>query len=167
MSDVQHTMGNPLADMSNLSQTQVELYKAMALDELLRENNRLRSEVERLTKGRNKGISTLPDCMMPDGGDPCVGYASIYREATRMAETLHQIGEVTLAPGNWRVKDQVALNGMVAAVRSMDEALNIVAEIAKQIDRIADARKTDWDMRGFALALRGTIMDMGYLKDES
>jgi hypothetical protein len=113
-----------------------------------------------------KGVSTLPDCMMPDGGDPCVGYAKIYNESERMAETLFRIGEITLAPGNWRTKDQVALNGMVSAVRDMDEALNIVAEIAAAMLRLSKNRKTDWDLHGYALALRGTIMDMGYLKDE-
>ena len=83
-----------------------------------------------------------------------------------MAETLFRIGEITLAPGNWRTKDQVALNGMVSAVRDMDEALNIVAEIAAAMLRLSKNRKTDWDLHGYALALRGTIMDMGYLKDE-
>ena len=62
--------------------------------------------------------------------------------------------------------DQVALNGMVSAVRDMDEALNIVAEIAAAMLRLSKNRKTDWDLHGYALALRGTIMDMGYLKDE-
>jgi hypothetical protein len=124
------------------------------------------AEVERLTAERNKSISNLPDCMMPDGGDPCAGYAQIYNDAERMAETLFRIGEITLAPGNWRTKDQVALNGMVSAVRDMDEALNIVAEIAAAMLRLSKNRKTDWDLHGYALALRGTIMDMGYLKDE-
>jgi len=87
-------------------------------------------------------------------------------ESERMAETLFRIGEITLAPGNWRTKDQVALNGMVSAVRDMDEALNIVAEIAAAMLRLSKNRKTDWDLHGYALALRGTIMDMGYLKDE-
>jgi hypothetical protein len=122
--------------------------------------------IERLTAERNKSISTLPDCMMPDGGDPCAGYAQIYNDAERMAETLHRIGKITLAPGNWRVKDQMALNGMVAAVRDMDQALNVVAQIAKQMASIANTREDDWDMRGLALALRGAIMDMGYMKDE-
>ncbi len=136
-------------------------------DRLTEERDALRAEVERLKQERHKSISTLPDCMMPDGGDPCVGYHQIYNEAVRMAETLHRIGEITLAPGNWRVKDQVALNGMVAAVRDMDQALNVVAQIAKQMQSIADKREDDWDMRGLALALRGTIMDMGHLSDES
>lgn len=62
-------------------------------------------------------ISTLPDCMMPDGDSPCAGYLELRDKAVMMATALHRIGEATLVPGNWSVTDWPSLNGMVAAVR--------------------------------------------------
>ena len=110
-------------------------------------------------------VSTLPDCMMPDGDSPCHGYLDLREKAERMATALHRIGEVTLVPGNWGVTDWPSLNGMVSAVRQMHEAevrlasvLESLNAIAGEMDKLAASRSDDWDVKGYALALRGTLM---------
>lgn len=110
-------------------------------------------------------VSTLPDCMVPDGDSPCLGYLDLRKKAEMMATALHRIGEVALVPGNWSVSDWPSLNGMVAAVRQMHEAevrlasvLKSLTAIVDEMDKLAASRPDDWDVKGYALACRGALM---------
>jgi len=127
---------------------------------------KLRQMFELPMLGKSFPVSTLPDCMMPDGGDACVGYQNLRKEADMMSTALYLIGEETLVPGNWTVTDWPSLNGMVSAIRHMNvtesrHALTVasLARLSEEVTKIAESRKDDWDFRGYALALMGVLME--------
>jgi len=52
-------------------------------------------------------MSHLPDCMMPDGAEPCIGYTELRVENERLQAALHEARRLIQATGTQRALDRI------------------------------------------------------------
>jgi hypothetical protein len=70
-------------------------------------------------------MKLLPDCMMPDGAEPCKAYSELYAELQRERTIARGL---EFADANAKHKLESALGAAEARVRELEEALCRCAE---------------------------------------
>lgn len=86
-------------------------------------------------------------------------------ERRLMATALRTIAEILDAPADCSVSSRLSLEAIIERVRQMREAevrlasvLESLAAIADEMDKLAAPRPDDWDLKGYALAVRGVLI---------
>lgn len=77
----------------------------------------------------------LPDCMMPDGAAPCVGYTELQRERDDLREAL-RFARTQL----WAVRTQFNPRDDAIIMRHVEDAYRRINEVLREYERAMGER---------------------------